>query len=86
MLYLFLVADMVCAAVVFPVFFGLYSKRFGGTAALISSIVGLAVGVLFFPTHDAPYLTGWLVDISGATQLVVSFGFALGASALISVA
>ena len=85
-LYLFLIADMVCAAVVFPVFFGLYSKRFGGTAAVISSIVGLAVGVLFFPTPDAPYLTGWLVDISWATQLVVSFGFALGASALISVA
>ena len=62
-LYLFLIADMVCAAAVFPVFWGLYSGRFGGYAALASSVVGLVVGTLFFPTPEAPYLTGWIIDI-----------------------
>ena len=83
-LYLFLIADMVCAAAVFPVFWGLYSKYFGGSAALASSVVGLVAGTLFFPTPDPPYLTGWIIDIEWATQLVVSFGLALGASTLMS--
>ena len=86
MLYLFLIADMVCSAVVFPVFWGLYSGRFSGGAALVSSAIGLVVGVLFFPTPEAPYLTGWIVDIDWATQLLVSFAFALGASAAASLA
>ena len=85
-LYLFLIADMVCAAAVFPVFWGLYSERFGGRAALASSVVGLIVGTLFFPTPEAPYLTGWIIDIEWATQLVVSFGLALGASTAVSLA
>ena len=85
-LYLFLIADMVCAAAVFPVFWGLYSERFGGRAALVSSVVGLIVGTLFFPTPEAPYLTGWIIDIEWATQLVVSFGLALGASTAVSLA
>ena len=83
-LYLFLIADLVCSAAVFPVFWGLYSRRFGGNAALISAVAGLVVGVLFFPTPEAPYLTGWIVDIEWATQLIVSFGTALGVSAAIS--
>ena len=71
---------------VFPVFWGLYSERFGGRAALASSVVGLIVGTLFFPTPEAPYLTGWIIDIEWATQLVVSFGLALGASTVVSLA
>ncbi len=85
-LYLFLIADMVCSAVVFPVFWGLYSRRFGGGGALVSSAVGLIAGVAFFPTPEAPYLTGWLIDIEWAGQLVASFAFALGAATLASLA
>ena len=85
-LYMFLIADMVCAAVVFPVFWGLYSKEFDGRGAAVSSVVGLIAGILFFPTPEAPYLTGWIIDIDWATQLLVSFGFALGASTLASLA
>ncbi len=81
-LYLFLIADLVCAAAVFPVFFGLYSRRFSGTAALVSSIAGLAVGTLFFPNPD---FAGW-VPIPWAGRTVVSFGAALGASTLLSIA
>ena len=44
------------------------------------------MGTLFFPTPEAPYLTGWIVDIDWATQLLVSFGLALGASTLMSLA
>ena len=84
-LYLFLIADLVCAAAVFPVFWGLYVKRFGGSAALISSLVGLAIGALLFPTPEAPYVTGW-TSLPYAGRMVVSFGVALGASAVISVA
>ena len=79
-LYLFLVADLVCAAALFPVFWGLYSKRFGGNAALASCVVGLVVGALFFPNPD---FTPWL-DIPMAGRFVVSFGTALGASTLVS--
>ena len=79
-LYLFLIADVVCSAAVFPVFWGLFAGRFGGTAALASAIAGLVAGVLFFPTPDAPYLTGWIVDIDWASQLLVSFSLALGVS------
>ena len=85
-LYLFLIADLVCAGAVFPVFYGLYNKRLTGRAALVSCIVAIAAGVLFFPTPDAPYLTGWIIDIEWATQLVVSFGAAVGVSVAISVA
>ena len=85
-LYLFLIADLVCAAAVFPVFWGLYSRRFSGPAALASCVLGLVAGVLFFPTPDAPYLTGWIIDIDWAAQLLVSFGLALGASTLLSLA
>ena len=85
-LYLFLIADMVCAAAVFPVFWGLYSRNFGGAAALASSVVGLIAGTLFFPTPEAPYAIGWIIDIDWATQLLTSFVLALGASTLVSLA
>ena len=40
-LYLFLIADMVCAAAVVPVFWGLYAPRFSGSDALTASALGL---------------------------------------------
>ncbi len=83
-LYLFLIADMVCAAVMFPVFYGLYSGRFSGKAAVLGSLSGLVAGVLFFPTTAAPYLTGLIIDIDWATQLLVSFGAAFGVSVVVS--
>ena len=79
-LYMLLIADLVCAAALFPVFWGLYSRRFTGQAALASCIVGLVVGALFFPKPD---FTPWL-DIPKAGSFLVSFGSALGASALLS--
>ena len=84
-LYLFLIADLVCAGAVFPVFYGLYSRRLSGTAALASCVAGIAVGTLFFPTPEAPYLVGWIIDIEWASQLLVSFGAAFAVSTVIAV-
>ena len=81
-LYLFLVADLVCAAAIFPVFFGLYSKNLTGIAALVSSVAGLIVGALFFPTSN---FEAWN-SIPESGRMVISFGSAVGVSAIIAVA
>ena len=76
-LYIFLIADLVAAAFVFPVFFGLFARRYGAGEAIAASLVGLAAGTLFFPT---PAFKGWL-PLPMAGNLMVSF---LAASALSS--
>lgn len=80
-LYLFLVADLVCAAAVFPVFYGLYSRRIGQPAVVVSMVVGVVVGALFFPTSN---FGAWnSIPLSG--KALVSFGAALGASTALAV-
>ena len=48
-LRLFFFADLLGAAVAFPLVYGLYSTRLTGVGALTSSLVGLAVGIAYFP-------------------------------------
>ena len=48
-LRLFFFADLLGAAVAFPLVYGLYSRWLTGVGALGSSVVGLAVGLAFFP-------------------------------------
>jgi sodium/pantothenate symporter len=48
-LYLFLLADLVCAAATFPVFYGLYSERYTGRAAILGTLAALLVGGMLFP-------------------------------------
>lgn len=48
-LRLFFLADLLGAAVAFPLVYGLYSRRLTGLGALFSSAVGLAVGLAYFP-------------------------------------
>jgi Na+/proline symporter len=48
-LYLYLVADLLCSAAVIPVFAGLYAARLGGGAAIVCTVAGLAVGAVWFP-------------------------------------
>ena len=53
-LYLFLLADLLCSAAAFPVFYGLYSRRISGTHATISTVAGLAAGLMLFPSPNGP--------------------------------
>ncbi|MEK9659143.1 MAG: Na+/proline symporter [Chloroflexota bacterium] len=55
-LYLFLIADLVCAGAVVPTFLGLYERHLSGRGALVSTLAGIAVGALFFPS---PGFTSW---------------------------
>ena len=48
-LYLFLLADLLCAAAAFPVFFGLFSKRHDGVTATVATLCGLVAGLALFP-------------------------------------
>ncbi len=51
-LYLFLIADLVCAAAAFPTILGLFSKKYSGKSAVISTIIGIVAGLLFFPDQS----------------------------------
>lgn len=79
-LYLFLIADLVASAVAVPVFLGLYAKKYTGSMAVTSALVGIIVGAIFFPT---PAFEGW-INIPKAGSLVVSFGAAFFGSAVIA--
>lgn len=68
-LYLFLLADLVCAGALFPVLYGLYARRLTGTMALVSTVVAIAAGALFFPRPD---FSPW-TPLPGAGDLLVSF-------------
>lgn len=67
-LYLFLVADLVCAAAVAPVVYGLYSRKYSGWAAVISTLLGITAGALFFP--DPAFQSGNLLWSFGLAFLV----------------
>jgi len=56
-LYLFLLADLLCAAAAFPVFYGLYSARHDGFDATAGALAGLAAGLFLFPAPGAPMTT-----------------------------
>ena len=82
-LYLFLIADMVCCAILFPVFFGLYSSKFNGNDAVISMITGLIIGTLLFPNPDLGTFE-WFKSIPYSGDLFASFYMSFISSALIS--
>jgi len=51
-LYLFLLADLLCCAAVFPVFYGFYQKNLNEKNLIISILFGLIAGLLLFPSPD----------------------------------
>lgn len=53
-LYLFLLADLLCSAAAFPVFYGLYSRRITGMQATLSTLAGLITGLVLFPAPNGP--------------------------------
>lgn len=76
-LYLFLVADLVCAAAMVPVFLGLYLPRFPGWAAFVGTLAGIAAGVAYFP--DPGFTRGHLLTafaLAAAIPAVLSLALA----------
>ena len=51
-LYLFLLADLLCCAAVLSIFYGFYSKSFLEKNAYVSIIIGTVAGLLLFPSPD----------------------------------
>lgn len=51
-LYLFLLADLLCCAAAIPVFYGFYDKAFKASDAFYGIIIGIISGLLFFPSTD----------------------------------
>ena len=72
-LYLFLLADLLCCAAVLSVFYSFYSKSFSEKTAYISIIIGLIGGLLLFPTPDfsKSILIGIIIPISYFPEFVI---------------
>ena len=83
-LYLFLLADLLCCAAVLTVFYSFYDKKINEKNAYISIIIGLFVGLLLFPSPDfsKSILIGILFPASifpsfvSQSLLFLSFSFA----------
>ena len=73
-LYLFLLADLLCCAAVFTVFYGFYQKNFKEKNAVISILLGLFLGLLLFPSPDfsKSILVGILMPIDLFPQIISS--------------
>ena len=73
-LYLFLLADLLCCAAVFTVFYGFYQKNFKERNAMISILTGLFLGLLLFPNPDfsRSILVGTLLPLDLFPQIVSS--------------
>ena len=71
-LYLFLLADLLCCAAVFTVFYGFYQKRFEEKNAIASILLGLFLGLLLFPSPDfsKSILVGILVPYDLFPQII----------------
>ncbi len=77
-LYLFLLADLLCSALAVPILLGLFHKDITGNKALAAGLIGLAAGVPFFPLPD---FSSW----SGLpANMLISFLTALGVSTMLA--
>ena len=73
-LYLFLLADLLCCAAVFTVFYGFYQKSFNEKNSIISILIGLFLGLLLFPSPDfsQSILVGKVLPLDLFPQIVSS--------------
>jgi len=67
-LYLFLLADLICVAAAVPTFYGLYEPRLSGNVAIAASLLGLIAGGFLFP--DPGFARGSLFLSFGLAALV----------------
>lgn len=79
-LYLFFIADLLCAALLFPIIFSFYNRYHTASNAFWSSLMGMAVGALFFPKPDfSP-----LFNLPGGGDLLNSFAAAVVTSMVLT--
>ena len=73
-LYLFLLADLLCCACVYVIFKGLYQKQIHSFRPLFLIIIGLFSGLLFFPNTDfsKSLLVGFIFDKSFFSQIFIN--------------
>jgi len=74
-LYLFLLADLLCCAAVFPVFYGFYRKKLKEKNLIKSILFGLLLGFLLFPSPDFSnsILVGTILPFDLFPQIVSSY-------------
>jgi Na+/proline symporter len=83
-LYVFLIADLLGAALAIPVLVGLYSRRMPGWGVLVAGGVGIVIGALYYPRPDL--LTPWALTAPAGGQMFWSFASALAISSVITAA
>jgi len=73
-LYLFLLADLLCCAGVFTVFYGFYQKNFREKKSMVSILSGLFLGLLLFPSPDfsKSILVGTMLPFDLFPQIISS--------------
>ena len=71
-LYLFLLADLLCCAAVITIFYGFFNKKINSKLATYSIICGLISGLLFFPSQNfqSSILVGNLISIENFSFLI----------------
>ena len=71
-LYLFLLADLLCCAAVITIFYGFFNKKINIKLAAYSIICGLISGLLFFPSQNfqSSILVGNLISIENFSILI----------------
>ena len=84
-LYLFLIADLLCCAAAVTVFYGFVNKKINLKLASLSILFGLISGLLFFPdqSFQSSILVGNILSIDmfsefiSSNLLFISFAFSL---------
>jgi len=71
-LYLFLLADLLCCAAVITIFYGFFNKKINSKLSAYSIICGLISGLLFFPSQNfqSSILVGNLISIENFSILI----------------
>ncbi len=84
-LYLFLLADLLCCSAVVTIFYGFFNNKINSKLAAFSIICGLIFGLLFFPSQnfESSILVGNLISIDNfsifikTNLLFISFSISL---------
>jgi Na+/proline symporter len=73
-LYLFLLADLLCCACVYVIFKGLYQKKINPLRSIVLIMIGLFSGLLFFPNiyFSQSLLVGFIFDKSFFSLIFVN--------------